>query len=234
MMAPKPVYLLADSQLLFIKGADGRPFLQSLREAIDAPDPIAAYIGANNNDEPAYYEMFQQAMALLGITHCHMIEYGFGHKAKALLESAHVIVIAGGDPKLGWQRMHENEVPQLLAKKYAEGATIIGISAGAMQLGWQAPETGNEGQLQLFDTIRLVPAIIGAHDEANNWATLKQMLLASTSMKRGIGIPFGAGVVCHPDQTIEIMRKPVDEFVVKEGAIQHAILIPGTDKAHQP
>ena len=47
----KPIFLLADSQLLFWKENENL-FLKTIREHIDNENPKAAYIGASNGDNP--------------------------------------------------------------------------------------------------------------------------------------------------------------------------------------
>ena len=68
----KPIYLFADSQLLFWKDED-RLFLDSLRSLIERPHPKAAYIGASNGDDLVFYSLFQGAMEGIGIRNCCMI-----------------------------------------------------------------------------------------------------------------------------------------------------------------
>ena len=62
----KPLFLLADSQLLFWRRG-GAPFLNSVRDVIDVSSPKAAYIGASNADDPEYYSIFVAAMEMIGI-----------------------------------------------------------------------------------------------------------------------------------------------------------------------
>lgn len=63
MTAPQrqPLYLLADSQLLFWK-RDGRPLLETALDGLARDKPLsAAYIGASNGDRPEFYEIFEAA-----------------------------------------------------------------------------------------------------------------------------------------------------------------------------
>ncbi len=70
-MEIKPLYLLADSQLLFVEqGRNG--FTQRLKEDLPA-DPKAAYIGASNNHHTEFYDLFLAAMELIGIKQCRMV-----------------------------------------------------------------------------------------------------------------------------------------------------------------
>src|SRR5262245_19153190 len=72
----KPIFLLADSQLLFWQ-TPGERFLDRVRTALsDVLDegPLkAAYLGASNDDTPAFYEIFVAAMEGIDVRDCRMI-----------------------------------------------------------------------------------------------------------------------------------------------------------------
>ena len=67
----KPIFLLADSQLLFWREEGGEPFLARARKLMeqDAPERVfkAAYLGASNGDAPEFYDLFVAAMGEIGI-----------------------------------------------------------------------------------------------------------------------------------------------------------------------
>ena len=79
---------------------------------------------------------------------------------------------------------------------------MIGISAGAVQLGL----CGLAEDGSLIETFKLVPFIIGAHEESDNWKTTRALLRLSPNNTRGIGLPAGGGAIYHPDQTLEPLR----------------------------
>src|ERR1700722_17803817 len=59
MTAAQPLYLLADSQLLFWKRQD-RPLLDASLDGLARDTPVsAAYIGASNGDRPEFYGIFE-------------------------------------------------------------------------------------------------------------------------------------------------------------------------------
>src|SRR5215472_1459840 len=132
--AIKPVFLLADSQLLFWREG-GRPFLARAAELLAADGvsgPVrAAYLGASNGDAPEFYDLFVAAMAEIGIADCRLIPTAVAAEDHAYLESADLILLAGGDVERGWRAFeHAGLPPKLLARYYA-GALLVGISAGA-------------------------------------------------------------------------------------------------------
>ncbi len=67
----QPIYLLADSQLLFWK-ENGNLFLSSIKALLHS-HPKAAYIGVSNGDAPEFYAIFIAAMDGIDIQDCRMI-----------------------------------------------------------------------------------------------------------------------------------------------------------------
>jgi cyanophycinase len=211
-MAPQlqPLYLLADSQLLFWKRHD-RLLLEAAVDGLDQDTPpSAAYIGASNGDRSEFYEIFEAAMDAIGITDRRMIESSFSPDDCAFLERAQLIVLAGGDVRMGWDTFERTGMKDVILGRYAQGAVLVGISAGAVQLGRYAmvetPESG------LLDAFNLVPAVVDTHDERAEWARLTRTIRLLEGATTGLGIPSGAGVIVHADMTIEPQRRPVYEF----------------------
>src|ERR1700741_520290 len=82
---PQPLYLLADSQLLFWKRQD-RLLLEAALDGLAGAIPLnAAYIGASNGDRPEFYEIFEAAMDAIGITDRRMIDSSCGPDHRAFL-----------------------------------------------------------------------------------------------------------------------------------------------------
>jgi hypothetical protein len=69
---------------------------QPIRAAIDHDVPTAAYIGAANGDDPAFFGIFEAAMDLASVRERHMIHADFVPTGLAALESADVSLPAGG------------------------------------------------------------------------------------------------------------------------------------------
>ena len=196
-----PIFLLADSQLLFWQNGQlltERVVAASARERLKA-----AYIGASNGDDPDFYALFVAAMEAVGISDCAMISSVAPDLA--FLNDADLILLAGGEVELGWRTFLSNGLDQHIARRYCEGATLIGISAGAVQLGL----AGMAADGSLIETFKLVPFIIGAHEESANWKTTKELLRLSPINTCAIGLPAGGGAIYHPDHTVEPLRYPV-------------------------
>ncbi|MDN5214509.1 Type 1 glutamine amidotransferase-like domain-containing protein [Fulvivirgaceae bacterium BMA12] len=223
----KPMYLLSDSQLLFSKDIDGNYYLSKVKHEFEKSNIKAVYIGASNKDTREFYELFQEGMYNIGISDHYMIKSDFTKTDEVNLENADLILLSGGEVKEGLNIFQKTGIKDIIIKKYYEGTLIIGISAGAIQLGWQTLDKNADNLPDSFlDTLKLIPFIVDVHQENNEWRDLKAVLKISGGMKRGLGIPFGAGIIYYPDQTVEAMRKPIAEFVLAGDLLKETLLLP--------
>ena len=221
----KPIYLFADSQLLFWKEED-RLFLDSVRNVIERPQPKAAYIGASNGDDLSFYSLFQGAMEGIGVRDCCMINSQLSEREVSFLDEADLILLAGGDVQRGWEAFKKNGVREAVVKRFFEGAVLIGISAGAVQLGWFGWPAGELTENRLFDTFKLVPFVVDAHDDENAWRNLRQAVKFCGGVVNGIGLPAGGGLIYHANHTVESIRHPAVELFLKNGEIAQSLLMP--------
>lgn len=222
----KPIFLLADSQLLFWRDEEGEPFLARARKLLDEDEPgkslRAAYLGASNGDAPEFYDLFVAAMGEIGIADCRMIPSDPEPEDRAFLDQADLILLAGGDVERGWDVFESTGLREAIAQRYYGGSLLVGVSAGAVQLGlkgWTADE-------KIFDTFRLVPFVIDAHDEPG-WSRLSQIVPRAGENARGFGIPTGGGALYHPDHSVEPVRQPLVEMTLTEEGVRQALLLPG-------
>jgi cyanophycinase len=211
----KPLILLADGQLLFFKEQD-RPYIRRLRQLF-APNQSmsAAYIGASNGDEVEYYDMFEMAMQSIGITNCMQVTSDLTAQQLNFVTSAQIILLSGGDIWRGWQTL--SKIAPLIKAARNNGAVLIGTSAGAIQLGqlgWHdKPHLTNT---DLFSTFGFIPAIFGAHDEQQNWRSLRQIVTQTNGTLPSLGIQTGAGLIVTPDNNVQAIRKPAISFSIKD------------------
>lgn len=230
----KPIYLFADSQLLFHRDKEGL-FLANIREQLATDNPKAAYLGASNGDRQEFYELFLAAMHGIGITDCKMISSACSDEERAFLAEADLILLAGGDPKLGWNVFQQKGLDDLLRKRYEQGALLIGVSAGAMQLAkrtWDGEEPTDDN---IFPTLKLVPAVISVHDdEHTNWHKLRRLVELSGGTTLGIGIPAGGGIVYHPEYSMEPIRRSAYEIWLHEEEIKESVLLPQCERSIDP
>ena len=218
-----PIYLLADSQLLFWKRPGGSLFLKEVAEKTGAEHPSAAYIGASNDDKLEFYhELFEPAMQQIGSGECRMILRRPAAEDAKFLETANIILLAGGSVEAGWRAFSENGLQQLIPRRFVEGAVLIGVSAGAVQLG-RGGLTDDESTL--LPTFSLVPFYVTAHDEKRDWASLRKVLQLAGAPARGFGLPFGSGAVYDAGE-IEPIARGIFELSRDENNTKESLAFP--------
>ena len=221
----KPIFLFADSQLLFWRDED-RPWLERVRREVDAARPKAAYVGASNGDQPEFFELFRGAMESVGVTDCRMIPTEPSEEDVEYFGRADLVMLAGGEVRRGWRAFKKNGLRQKVIERYYAGAVLMGVSAGAVQLGLYGFHQDEEsGKLKVFETFKLVPALIDVHDEPD-WARLQRCLIRAGEEVRGLGIPSGAGAVLHQDLTLEPVRRSLVELAQEEGEVKQSLIFP--------
>ncbi len=224
----KPIFLLADSQLLFWREGEAS-FLRRARALIDADEenagraPRAAYLGASNGDAPEFYQLFVAAMEQIEIRDCRHLPAQPAAEDLEFLAAADLILLAGGEVRRGWDAFKAAGLDQKLVERYYGGALLVGISAGAVQLGLKGwDETGE----RTSDMLRIVPFVVDVHDEPS-WGRLLQLVPKAGEHARGLGIPSGGGALYHPDYSVEPVRHPLVEVSQSENGVQQALLLPG-------
>lgn len=207
MTALKPTFLLADSQLLFWR-ENGQLLIERVVKERVRDGLKAAYVGASNGDNPDFYEIFVSAMEEVGVFDCRMIPSAVSEADITFLNDADIILLAGGDVEAGWRVFLTNGLSGHIVRRYFEGASLIGVSAGAVQLGLCCLAADGS----LIETFKVVPFIIGAHEESNNWKTTTELLRLSGPGKTAIGLPTGGGAICYPNHKVEALRHPLVEL----------------------
>lgn len=224
----KPVILLADSQLLFWRDEEGKPFLERAKKLLEEDGPgrelKAAYLGASNGDLREFYDLFVAAMGEIDVHACRQIPSQPTPEDLAFLGEADLVLLAGGDVRRGWDVFQETGIKDKIVERYYGGAILLGVSAGAVQLGLKG---WGEDDTRLFDTFRIVPFVVDVHDEPS-WVRLNRIVPKAGEHARGFGIPSGGGAIYHPDYSVEPVRHPVVEVdLTEEGVVRQALLFPG-------
>jgi cyanophycinase len=205
-----PIFLFADSQLLFYKN-QGVPFLGSIKNFLAQKPPRAAYLGASNGDKPEFYSIFESAMNNIGISDCRQIFSSFPDQDQSFLNTADIILLSGGSFKKGWDIFQSTHLAEYIIRRYREGALLIGISAGAIQLGslgWNEESPPS----RLINAFNFIPFILSAHEEMEQWRNIRKAVQLANGTAEGIGIPAGGGIIYHQNRTIEAIRKPFHKF----------------------
>jgi cyanophycinase len=218
-----PIYLLADSQLLFVRD-DDNGLTGGIRANLPSSDPKAAYIGASNHDRAEFYDLFVAAMESMGVSNCRMVPSQLAGEDRLFLEEANLILLAGGDVEHGWQVFERNGLKDLIVRKRYDGSILVGVSAGAVQLGLGA--LTDAPQPKKLDLFGFVPFYVGAHEEHDEWWNLRALVNLSQSGVRGVGIPAGGGAIYWPDGTLEPIRRPLTELLKEGDQVGERLLIP--------
>ena len=221
----RPLYLLADSELLFWESDTGA-FLASVLQSSGKPAPNVAYIGASNGDSSEAYSILTAALDQLEIGSVRHIRADFPDADQTFLQTADVVVLAGGDVEAGWNVFTRTGMRAQIEARYRAGAVLLGVSAGAVQLGRHAAVADDCGSSKLLETFGFVTVIVDVHDERRDWQTLSSTIHLLEGTATGVGIPRGGGLIAHPDGTLEPLRRTADEFTYSEGKLRHAVLLP--------
>jgi peptidase E len=229
----KPIMLLSDSQLLFWQGKEEGLFLRRARTYIEEERPNkalkAAYIGASNEDQPEYYDIFVSAMKQIDITDCRHITSSPVTEDFEFLTEADLILLAGGDIKKGWEVIQKSGLQEKIVECYYNGALLIGVSAGAVQLGmkgWKEPRRKSSHPKEFFTTFQVVPIVIDVHDEENSWERLSRIVRDGGQYSHGLGIPAGGGAVYHTDGAYEAVRHTLTEFFNTDEKLIQSLILP--------
>jgi cyanophycinase-like exopeptidase len=218
----QPLYLLADSQPLFWRSG---AFLTDACQAAGNTKPNVAYIGASNGDSPEAYGIFEAAFDQVETTGTHWVRAAFCAEDRRFLESADVIVLAGGDVEAGWNVFGGTGMCEVIETRYRAGAVLIGVSAGAVQFGKYASVADANGGQKLLETFGLIDFIVDVHDEKRDWQALAATIQLLEGTARGLGIPHGAALTAHADGTFEPAGRAVEEFVLTEGRLRRSVLL---------
>ncbi len=226
----KPVFLFADSQLLFWHTKEGL-FLDRLRKTIEEDkerpegELKAAYIGASNGDKPEYFDIFVSAMRQIGIDLCRHIPAKPSTNDYIFLRTADLVLLAGGSIVKGWKAIQKTELQQKIMDCYHNGAVMVGISAGAIQLGLRGWRYTKKIPKDIFPTFQMVPAVVDVHDETD-WEFLRSVVRNTGETNRGYGIPAGGGAVYHADYSFEAIRHHLVEYFYVNGEIVRSLVFP--------
>jgi peptidase E len=165
-------------------------------------------------------------MQSIDVHNCKMILSSFPVEDALFLNQADIILLAGGDVETGWGILAERGIKEVVMRRYYEGAILLGVSAGAVQLGLCGLIESEHSSDELLETFKLVPFVIGAHEEKREWQTLKKTVRLLNGATKGIGIHAGGGLVYYPDQSVEAIRYPLSAFSIEGGEIKHDLLLP--------
>jgi cyanophycinase-like exopeptidase len=155
----------------------------------------------------------------------HWVRAQYCAEDRCFLETADVVVLAGGDVEAGWNVFTRTGMREMIEKRYREGAILVGVSAGAVQFGKHAAVPDTNGGRKLLETFGLIDFIVDVHDEKRDWQGLAGTIQLLEGSARGLGIPHGAALVVHGDGTFEPVGRAVEEFVLTDGRLRRSVLL---------
>jgi peptidase E len=217
---PSSIYLLAGGH--GPRRTKNDPLLIQVLASSPVPNPSVAYIGAASHDDRSFFSMNEYSMQACGageVIFAPMVsEWVKIERTRAVLESADMVFISGGDVEAGMEVLEERGIMPLLRKLYQSGKPFFGLSAGSIMLArqwvrWEDPD--DDATANLFPCMGLAQLVCDTHSEGDHWVELKALLRLSPAGTVGYGMPSGSGLCVHPDGTLKAMGEPVQCFARK-------------------
>lgn len=222
MNAPKPVYLIA--------GRGDRKSFKSIIKTIlkdtGKTKPTIAYVGAASGDNWRFYLMISAMIKEAGDCQIKRVliapQKANLNKAQAVLESADVIFMSGGDVEAGMRVLKEKNMAGLLTDLFKRGKVFFGVSAGSIMLGrewvrWRDPEDASTAEL--FPCLGITPIICDTHGEMDKWEELKSALKLKKEDAQGYGIPSGSCLKVYSDGWMEALGGAITQFLKRGNSI---------------
>ena len=216
----KPVFLLAGGR--HSRGKEPNSPLEAIFREYGIKSPTVAYSGTASGDDRGFFGFISAEIKAAGagkVVHAVIAPEGSNlKKAKAILESADIVFISGGDVEAGIEVLQEKKMIDFLTELYREGKPFFGISAGAIMLAdkwvrWRDPE--DENSAELFDCLGFAPIICDTHDEQGGWEELQAALKLAKEGVRGYGLASGSAVKVTSDGKVEGVGGTVYQYIRK-------------------
>jgi cyanophycinase len=236
--AAKSVWLLAGGPGSRRRGGD--PLLARALSFAGRTRPSVAYVGAPSGDNRAFFVLIAAMLKNAGAGEVTLVRLAGRRpdvsRARDVLARADVVFVTGGDVEEGMRVLQATGTVGPLGELAAAGKPFIGVSAGSIMLAsawvrWRDPD--DESTAETFPCLGIAPVVCDTHGEADGWEELAAMVALSGGV--GHGIPSGAGLVVHPDGTLEAAGAPVNRFERRKGrAVPLADLEPPLGRATAP
>jgi peptidase E len=229
-----PLYLVAGSaSLVAARGAD--PLVRLVIQRTGVPRPSVAYVGAASRDDPLIRTRHAAMLKKAGAGFVTLAPLA-GRRinapvAAAIIESADLVFMSGGDVEAGMNVLEERGIIPVLRQAHRAGIPFLGISAGSIMLSrawvrWTDPDD-DEGA-ETFPCLGFAPICCDAHGEKDGWSELKTMLSLRPIGAEGYGIVSGSALVVEPDGSLGALGGEVHVFKRRTtGIVQAQSLIPG-------
>jgi cyanophycinase len=217
------IYLLAGGRGSLRTDRD--PLLTRVLASCGVPHPSIAYVGAASGDSQPFFSMISGYLRRCGAGRVTLAPLASRRakpeKARAILESADMVFISGGDVEAGMEALEERQILPFLHELFERGKPFFGSSAGSIMLGrqwvrWEDPD--DDATASLFACMGLAPIVCDTHGEAEGWEELRTLLRLTPEGTFAYGIPTGGGLCVCPDGTLEALGAPVHCYAYGGGA----------------
>ena len=229
---PVSIYLMAGGRDSLRTNRD--PLLTRVLASCGLPYPSIAYVGAASGDSQPFFSMLSGYLRRYGAGHVTLAPLagrrGKLDKARAILESADMVFVSGGDVEAGMEILEKRQILPFLRKLFEKGKPFFGSSAGSIMLGrqwvrWEDPD--DDATASLFPCMGFAPVICDTHGEAEEWEELRALVRLAPEATVGYGIPTGAGLCISPDGTLEALGAPIHCYAHRAGGVvRSADLLP--------
>ena len=230
----KPVYLLAGGRGRNRQTPD--PIIQKALKESGKERPSVAYVGTASGDDRSFFDFIIRMFGECGaskVTHALIVPKDADlKKARAIIESADIVYVSGGDVERGMRALIEKDMVDFLSELYRQGKPFFGISAGSIMLAqewvrWRDPE--DDATAELFPCLGIAPVICDTHDEEGGWEELQAALALKEDGTRGYGLVSSTAIKVFPDGKVEALGGAIHQFVRSGDRVKRAQdLLPGT------
>lgn len=214
----QPVFLLAGGQQSRGKKADA--LLQAVFQAYGIKSPTIAYSGTASGDDRDFFKWIADEFVKAGadkVVHALIApDRADLKKAKAILESADIVFVSGGDVEAGMEVLQEKQMVDFLTGLYRQGKPFFGISAGSIMLAgkwvrWTDPH--DDDSAELFPCLGFASIICDTHDEQGGWEELQAAIMLEKEGVKGYGLSSGSAIKVTPDGKVGLIGGTVFQYV---------------------
>jgi len=215
------IHLLAGGRASIRAGRD--PLLTQVL----AEHPSLAYVGAASEDNRTFFTMISTYLKSCGAGRITLVPLagrkGDPAKARAILESADLVFVSGGDVEAGMAVLEARGMCDFLRDLCAAGKPILGLSAGSVMIGsqwvrWEDPD--DDASACLFPCLGLAPLACDTHAEGDGWEELRVFLSLGPDGSIAYGIPSGGALRVRPDGRLEALGAPICRFARRKGVVR--------------
>ncbi len=230
---PSSIYLLAGGRGSLRTDRD--PLLVQALKSCCVRHPSIAYVGAASSDSPSFFSMISDYLRRSGagtITLAPLAgKRGKLEKTRAILDSADMVFISGGDVEVGMKVLEDRQILPFLHELFERGKPFFGSSAGSIMLGrqwvrWEDPK--DDATAALFPCMGFAPVVCDTHGEEEGWEELRALLRLTPEGTLGYGIPTGAGLCVSPDGSLEALGAPVQCFAHRDTGVVRSADLPSS------